>query len=144
MNSIQTNQIMNPKFRALFAVLAGILAGGLAITLFEMASPHEPPAGMNVNDPAKLGEWVGTLPMSAFAILLLAYFLGSAVGAWVANRIAGPTQYRPALLVGFGLFVAGIINLIAIPHPWWFSIISSLIYFVGAWIGGRVVERPRI
>jgi len=135
---------MNPKFRALLAVILGILAGGLVITLVEMMSPHTPPAGMNVNDPAKLSEWIATLPMSAFAILLLAYFLGSAVGGWVANRVALRTQYRPALLVGFGLFVAGIMNLIAIQHPWWFAIVSSLIYFVGAWIGGRVVERPRI
>ncbi|MDO8366270.1 MAG: hypothetical protein Q7T20_05690 [Saprospiraceae bacterium] len=135
---------MNPKFRALFAVLLGILAGGLVITLVEMMSPHTPPAGMNVNDPAKLGEWIATLPTSAFAILLLAYFLGSAVGGWVANQVAFKSHYRPALIVGFGLFVAGVMNLIAIPHPLWFSIVSSLIYFVGAWIGGRVVGRLRI
>ncbi len=135
---------MNPKFRALVAVLLGILAGGIVITLVEMISPHAPPAGMNINDPAKLGEWIATLPMSAFAILLLAYFLGSAVGGWVANRVAVKSHYRPALIVGFGLFVAGLMNLIAIPHPMWFSIVSSLIYFVGAWIGGRVVGRPQI
>ena len=61
---------MNPKFIALFAVLLGILAGGIVIAGVEMISPHTPPAGMNVNDPAKLGEWIATLPMSAFAILL--------------------------------------------------------------------------
>lgn len=135
---------MNPKFTAMFAVLAGILSGGLVISLVEMASPHTPPAGMNVNDAEKLSEWIATLPVSAFLILLLAYFLGSAVGGWVANRLAAKSHYRPALIVGFGLFVAGIMNLIAIPHPLWFSILSSLIYFAGAWIGGRMVARVKI
>ncbi|MBC7776584.1 MAG: hypothetical protein H7246_14210 [Phycisphaerae bacterium] len=135
---------MNPKLRALFAVMAGILAGGLVIMLVEMLSSQTPPAGMNINDPAKMSEWIATLPMSAFAILLLAYFLGSAVGGWVANRVAAPTHYRPALIVGFGLFIAGVMNLIAIPHPVWFAVTSSLIYFVGAWVGGRAVSRPKI
>ncbi len=135
---------MNPKLTAMFAVLAGILSGGIVISLVEMASPHTPPAGMNVNDADQLSAWIATLPASAFLILLLAYFLGSAVGGWVANRIAAKSHYRPALIVGFGLFVAGIMNLIAIPHPLWFSILSSLIYFVGAWIGGRMVARSQI
>lgn len=135
---------MNPKLRALFAVLAGILAGGLVIMLVEMLSPHTPPVGMNINDPAKMSEWIATLPMSAFALLLLAYLLGSAVGGWVANQVAAKSHYRPALLVGFGLFVAGVMNLIAIPHPMWFAVASSIIYFVGAWIGGRVVNRVKI
>jgi hypothetical protein len=135
---------MNPKFIAMYAVAAGIILGGSVISLVEMASPHTPPAGMNVNDAEKLGGWIATLPASAFLILLLAYFLGSAVGGWVANLLAAKSHYRPALIVGFWLFVAGIMNLIAIPHPLWFSILSSLIYFAGAWVGGRMVARAKI
>lgn len=135
---------MNPKFTAMYAVTAGIILGGSVISLVEMASPHTPPAGMNINDAGKLSEWIATLPMSAFLILLLAYFLGSAVGGWVANRLATKSHYRPALIVGFGLFVAGIMNLIAIPHPLWFSILSSISYFVGAWLGGSLVGRAKI
>lgn len=125
----------------MLAVAAGIVAGAVVIFLVEMFSPHTPPEGLDLTDKAKLGEWILTLPISAFAILLLAYFLGAAVGGWVTNLICAPTKYRPALVVGFGLFVAGLMNLIAIPHPMWFSIVSSLTYFAGAWIGGRVVNR---
>ena len=128
----------------MFAVLAGILSGGLIIALLESVSPHSPPAGMNISDSSKLSDWIATLPVSAFLILLMAYFLGAAVGGWVANRLTAKSQYRPALIVGFGLFVAGIMNLISIPHPLWFSIVSSSMYFVGAWVGGRVVARPKI
>lgn len=135
---------MNPKLKATLAVLAGIFSGGLVIGLGEMASPYVPPVGTNINDTSKMGEWINTLPFAAFLYLLLSYFLGAAIGGWVSNRLSISTHYRPALLVGFGLFVAGLMNLIAIPHPLWFSIASSLIYFAGAWIGGRSVSRPRI
>lgn len=134
---------MNPKFKALLAILAGVLSGGIVIALIEMLSPHTPPPGTNVNDPEQLGAWIATLPLEAFVVLLLAYFLGSAVGGYVANRIAAKTPYRPALIVGVGLFVAGLMNLIAISHPLWFALLSSITYFVGAWIGGRVANRAK-
>ena len=128
---------MNPKLRIILAVVVGIVAGAVVIFAVELFSPHQPPTDLDINDKAKLGEWAKTLPLSAFFILLLAYFLGSAVGGWLTNLIAGPARYRLAMVTGFALFVAGLMNLIAIPHPWWFAVVSSLTYFAGAWIGGR-------
>ncbi len=134
---------MNPKFKALLAILAGVLSGGIVIVLIEMLSPHTPPPGTNVNDPDQMQAWISTMPLEAFIVLLLAYFLGAAAGGYVANRIAVKTPYRPALIVGAGLFVAGLMNLMAISHPLWFALLSSLMYFVGAWIGGRVANRAK-
>lgn len=133
---------MNPKLRTILAVVVGILVGAVVIFAVELFSPHQPPADLDINDKAKFAEWVKTLPFSAFFILLLAYFLGSVVGGWVTNLLAGPVRYRPALVTGLGLFVAGLMNLIAIPHPLWFAIVSSLTYFVGAWVGGRLATGP--
>lgn len=134
---------MNPKLRALLSILAGIVVGTIVMYWLEMLSPYQLPPGMNENDPASLSAWVATLPLSAFVIILLAYFLGSVAGAWVTNKIAAPTHYRPALIVGFGLFVIGLMNLISISHPTWFGLISSLIYFAGAWLGGRIARRTQ-
>lgn len=132
---------MNPKIRVILAVIAGIVAGSIIIFIVQMASPHQPPADLDITDKTKFAEWVNSLPMSAFLIVLLSYFLGSVAGGWVANKIAAPTYYRPALVAGFGLFVMGLINLITIPHPMWFAIVSSLLYFLGAWVGGRMVPK---
>jgi MFS family permease len=130
---------MNPKLRTILAVVVGILVGAVVIFAVELFSPHQPPADLDINDKVKFAEWVKALPTSAFFILLLAYFLGSAVGGLVTNLVAGPMRYRPALVTGLGLFVAGLMNLMAVPHPWWFVVASSLTYFLGAWIGGRLV-----
>lgn len=131
---------MNPRLKSILAVVAGIVSGAVVISVVEMLSPYRPPEGLDFNDKAKIAEWVQTLPVSAFGILLLGYFLGSVAGGWVTNRIASSTPYRPALVTGFGMFAAGLMNLIAIPHPLWFTVGSSLLYFAGAWIGGRMVK----
>ncbi len=129
---------MNPKLRTILAVAIGIVVGAIVIFAVELFSPHQPPADLDINDKAKFVEWVKTLPASAFFILLLAYFLGSAVGGLVTNLVAG-SRYRPALVTGLGLFVAGLMNVLEVPHPLWFVVASSLTYFLGAWIGGRLV-----
>jgi len=132
---------MNPRIRAALAVLAGVVVGGLVIGLIEMASPYRPPEGLDLQDRAALGQWINTLPFGAFGWLLVAYFLGSVASGFVANWLSKPTGYRPALIAGFGLFIAGLMNLLAIPNPIWFGVASSLIYFLGAWIGGRLSTR---
>ncbi|MCB9308248.1 MAG: hypothetical protein H6565_16755 [Lewinellaceae bacterium] len=130
---------MNPKVRTVLAVVAGIVVGGIVISAVEMFSPHHPPADLDFNDKDKVAEWIRSLPSSAFTIALLACFLGAVAAGWVANTIAN--AHRPALVAGFGLFAAGVFNLIAIPHPVWFAIVSSLLYFAGAWAGGRMVQK---
>ena len=132
---------MNPRIRAALAILAGVVVGGLVIGLIEMASPYRPPEGLDLNDRTALGNWISTLPFGAFGLLLVAYFLGSMAGGFVTNWIARPTTYRPALSTGFALFVVGAINLVTIPHPVWFAVVSSCLYFIGARLGGRLQTR---
>ncbi|MDX2133380.1 MAG: hypothetical protein SFV52_01255 [Saprospiraceae bacterium] len=128
---------MHPQIRAALAVLAGVIAGGVAIAVIEMLSPYHPPAGICLTDKEAFGAWVATLPARAFVLLLLAYFVGSAIGGYVTNWVAQTTPYRPALFTGLVLFVVGLMHLVTVPHPVWFAVVSSLLYFAGAWVGGR-------
>jgi len=130
-------QISN-KWRAVLAVIAGLVTAIVVIMGVETLSPHAPPPDIDVSDRAALGAWVSSLPFSAFALILLAYLLGALAGGYVTNRLAAPTPYRPALVTGFALFVFGAMNLVTIPHPLWFVLVSSATHFVGAWIGGRL------
>jgi hypothetical protein len=132
---------MNPQLRSILAVVTGIVAGSVVIFLIQLFSPYQPPEQLDLNDKSALAGWIRSLPMSALLIVLLSYFLGACTGGFFTNLIAGSTRFRPALVTGFGLFVAGIANLIAIPHPLWFAVVSSLLYFIGAWLGGRVADR---
>jgi zinc transporter ZupT len=131
---------MNPKYKSILAVAAGILTGAIVIFLIQLFSPHQPPKDLDINDKTQLRAWIDTLPLQAFIIVLLSYFLGSVAGGFITNFLANTSKYRPALVTGFGLFVVGVMNLVAIPHPIWFAVVSSLLYFFGAWIGGRLAS----
>lgn len=134
---------MNPKLKTALAVVAGIIAGGIVIAVVETITTEKPPEGLDFNNKEQMAEYVKGLPFKAFAYLMLAYFLGSVAAGYVANLLARSADYKPALIAGFGLFVFGSINLFLIPHPLWFSAVSSLLYFAGAWIGGRLVAPAR-
>ena len=132
---------MNPKIKSYLAVVAGILTGAVVIAVVEMLSPNNAPANLNVEDKAQMTEYMRTLPMSAYAIVLLGYFFGALLGGIVANRICRGTPYRPAMVVAVGLCIAGAMNFFMFPHPVWFIITSSLIYFVGAWLANKVSDK---
>ena len=129
---------MNPRFKAVLAVVAGLVTGSLLILVLELLSSERPPDGIDITDKVAMKAWIDTLPMKAFVILLLVYFLGAIAAGYVANVVARSTKYRPALIAGAGLLVSGIMNLIDIPHPMWFAVVSSLLFLAGAWVGGRI------
>lgn len=131
---------MNDKWRAVLAVIGGLVAAVVAIVVVESLSPYAPPSDIDVSDRHALGAWLGSLPWTAFALILLAYLMGAVVGGYATNRLAASTPYRPAMVTGFGLFVFGAMNLLAIPHPLWFVLVSSAIHFFGAWVGGRLAS----
>lgn len=131
---------LSSKERAFAAIFAGLLAGFVVILLLEMVSPFQAPADINPEDPAQMGAWIQSLPATAFLFLLMVYALGAIAAGFVANKVAKPTPYRPALLAGTGLLVAGLLNLLTFPHPMWFMVLSSLVYLAGAWLGGRLAR----
>lgn len=130
---------MNPRLKNILAVVAGVVAGSLVIGVVEKLTAEKVPEGLDFNNKEVMVEYIKNLPARAFAFLLVAYFLGSVAAGYVANLIARSTGKKPALTAGLILFLAGVMNLVAIPHPMWFAITSSLVYFAGAWIGGRLV-----
>jgi hypothetical protein len=130
--------------KKILAALLGTAAATAVIFAIESLSHrlYPPPAGLNVREPAALKAFIATLPIGAFLMVLLAYALGSLVGGMVATLIAGRGTSRPALFVGGLLMLFGVMDLVVIPHPLWFVIVSLLIYVPCAWLGSRLVRAP--
>lgn len=131
---------MGQKERAFAAIFAGLFTGFAIIMGLEYLSPYRPPEGLDVENKQQMGDWIQTLPITAFLLLLAIYFVAAVAAGFVANKVAGPTRYRPALIAGVGLLVAGALNLLQFPHPIWFVALSSAAYLVGAWQGGRMAK----
>ena len=130
---------MNPVVRSVLAVLGGMLAAFVVIALVQVVGMivYPPPAGLNPQDREAFKAVVANLPRGALLCVLLAYATGSVVGGWVAARFVPRAKLMHAMIVGAFLLGAGIVNLMMIPQPSWFSASAVAIYLLGAWSGGR-------
>lgn len=123
--------------RNIAAVIAGILVGGTAVALIEYASSsaHPMPAGLDMNDRQALGEWIDSLPLSAYATVLAAWCTGAFLSVWVARMLATHRAMWPGIVAGGFLLLATIANLIAIPHPLIFAILGVAVYPIFGLLG---------
>ena len=85
------------------------------------------------------------IPAGALGIVLVAHFFGPLIGAWLAARVAGYRHAVHAAITAGVFLVFGVVNLMFIPHPWWFTIADVAIYVGAGWLAGRLAApAPRI
>ncbi len=123
--------------RNIFAAIAGIVAGGLTVLAVETLSTlaHPKPQNLDLADTEAMREWIQSLPLTAFAAVLVAWSLGAFVGVWLARMLAANRSLWPAVFAGCFLLLATLANLIMIPHPLWFAIAGIAVYPVFGLLG---------
>jgi hypothetical protein len=125
--------------RALLAVIASIALAFVTIALLQ-------PIGLalfaadGVTDPGTdardLAATIEAMPAGALGAILATWALGTFTGAWLAARIMGRSFY--GLLVGGVLMLAGLSKVIGMPYPWWFILISIILFLPAAYAGARL------
>jgi hypothetical protein len=130
---------LNPAVRSILAVIGGMLVAFVIIAVIEAIGIrlYPPPAGLDPTNRESLKALVASMPLAAKLCMLVAYAAGSVAGGWVAARFAPRARMMHAMIVAALLFGAGLMNLMTIPHPAWFWVASSLIYWLGAWSGAQ-------
>jgi hypothetical protein len=127
---------MDSRIIAALGILGGVMAGGITTLLGEMAL-HSMQLAPNVME-AEVGQAAAPSPATAWVFLLGVYAIAAFVAGYVANLICKSTKYRPALIAGVGLCIAGIINMYELGgHPTWFWVASIAVYLIGARLGGK-------
>lgn len=130
---------LNPVVRSILAVIVGMLVAFVVIGVIEAIGIklYPPPRGATPTDRESLKALVASMPLAAKLCMLLAYAAGSVAGGWMAALLAPRAKRMHAMIVAALLFGAGLMNLMTIPHPAWFWVASSLIYWLGAWSGAQ-------
>jgi hypothetical protein len=131
--------------RSTLAVLAGLVAAWITVSLFEFASMHAfpPPSGVDVRDPAQLAQLVAQMPIGALGLVLAGWVMGALDGGFVARLIARRTM--PAAIVGTFVALGALLMVTMVPHPMWMSLAGVLLplpaALAGAWLarGRRTV-----
>lgn len=135
---------MNPTVRNILAVIIGLVVGGLVNMGLIMISGSiiAPPEGADVTTMEGLKAALPLFEPRHFIMPFLAHALGTLVGAILAALIAVDKKMRFALVIGFLFLIGGIMNVISLPSPIWFTILDlGLAYLPMAFIGGRIGQR---
>lgn len=105
------------------------------------------PEWVDVNNPDHLSQIMASLPLGALCMVALSYLLGSLAAGFILCKTLKRHSIKLILTLGGILTAAGIANLIAIPHPIWFAIITTITYIPAVWVGsfisqGKITDAP--
>ena len=129
--------------RPILATLAGILSGGVTVSIVESLGHliWPPPPGTDLSNPEALAAIMDTIPTAALVAVLVAWIAGAFVGGWVAKKIDVGQGIRPSLVTGSVLMLFGVATMIYIPHPIWMWIFGIATPIPAALFGASLVKR---
>lgn len=112
-------------------VVAGVMSGVILMTFGEVRIETTYGAG-------------GVMPDSAFMILIAMYAVCSLITGIISTAVAERTTSIPAIVSGITLTLAGIYNMLHLPHPLWFSIFCLLAYLPFTYAGYLLIRKKTI
>jgi hypothetical protein len=135
--------------RGFGAVLLGLIVAIVLLMVLQlgMGALFPPPEGADLSDPAVMTAHVASMPARAFLLLIAIYFTSGLAGGWVAARVARQTPAFHGAVVGLIFMLAGLMNVMSIPHPLWVAAGSLIAQFTGPIVGARmsgVTSEPEV
>lgn len=126
--------------RKILAVVVGVVVGAAVVWAVQLVGHRlvPLPPGMDPTDMESVRAHMAEIPAAAFGFVLLGYVLGALVGGYTAARIG--RAKGPALVVGAILLVFGLMNVVLIPHPLWFTVATVVVFLPAAWLGGKLAR----
>ena len=128
--------------KQILAVIVGLVAGGLVIYGIESINMvrFPWPENLSMEDEEAFAEYVASLPIDALITVIIAHAVGSFVAGFVCGKIALSKQLMLGIVCGVILMAGGIMNIVMIPHPLWFSVADLLMFIPFAWLGAKVAK----
>lgn len=134
---------MGEFLRSVLGVVVGVVVALAIIVGFDFLSSSlfPLPPGVDPMDPAALQAIVDQIPAAAFLIILMGWAAASFFGAWLAARIAGRAPFVHGMIVAVLLLIAGVMNMMLVPHPIWVWILGVAAFLGFGYLGSRLAER---
>jgi hypothetical protein len=133
--------------RTILGAVAGLATAFVTIMLVEFASHavYPPPPGIDPANTADMARLIGTLPMGALLMIVVAWVVGAFDGGFVAALLAGSARPRMAALAPGLMVTAGVVGMIlAMPaHPAWMAVAGLLLPVPAALAGGALATAVR-
>jgi len=134
---------MNPIFKNILAVLAGLIAGSFINMGIIMISSSiiPPPDGVDNTTMEGLKAGMHLFQPKHFLFPFLAHAIGTFVGAFLAAIIAANRKMVFSLLIGVFFMIGGIVNVLMLPSPLWFTVVDLVgAYFPLAFFAAKLAQ----
>ena len=134
------------KKTVLFGVLGVIvgLAVGMAWNMglvgLNMAV-HPPLEGFDWSNPTLLEEYMASMPVLGFLIVLLAHSGQAFFGSLVGTLISGRRSMIVGMIIGALTLVGCVFNLQTIPAPTWFAVVDVALPIPVAYLAFRLLRK---
>ena len=132
---------MNPILRNILAVLAGVFAGGaLNMGIISISgSIIPPPPGADLTTAEGLKAAMHLMGPEHFIMPFLAHALGTLLGAFITAKIVTSSKVLFALGIGAWNFIGGLMMVLMLPSPLWFTLVDLLgAYLPMAYLGAKL------
>lgn len=126
------------------AVVGGALVGALINGFLVYLGPKliPPPSGFDLTTLEGLRQAMPHMAPRHFIFPFLAHALGTFLGAAVSSLMVRGQSLWPAMIVGLLFLLGGIVNVVTLPAPAWFSAADLLLaYIPPAFLAGLGVCR---
>lgn len=135
---------MNPIVKNILAVIAGVVIGGaLNMGIIMMSgSVIPPPEGADITTMEGLKASMHLMEPKHFLMPFLAHALGTFLGALVAALIVPAQKMKLAMIVGGWFLLGGILNILMLPSPLWFTFTDLIgAYIPMAYLGAKLIAK---
>lgn len=142
---------MKEKLKSIFAVLLGLCFAFVLIVLSQMIGHSIYPIpeefkNIDFSDPANRAQLEALMlaaPTGSLILVLIGYMLAAFGGGMLAAFMDRTQKPKLSLIVGALLTLAGISNLMSIPHPTWFAILNLPSFLLFAWLGSFLISNSK-
>lgn len=134
----------NPTLRYIAALLSGIIVGSVVNMGLVFLGPHviAPPEGADVTTMEGLKASLHLFQPKHFLFPFLAHAIGTLTGAFIAAKIFQENKMRAAMIIGLIFLAGGVMNIISLPSPLWFSIADLVgAYMPMAYLAKMLAEK---
>jgi hypothetical protein len=137
---------MKPIVRNILAIIAGLIAGSFVNMGIIMISGSiiPPPDGVDNTTMEGLKAGMHLFQPKHFLFPFLAHAIGTFAGALLTAIVAIKHKMLCALIVGAFFMIGGIINILMLPSPTWFTIVDLVFaYYPMAYLAAKLVPSKR-
>lgn len=138
---------MNPTLRNILAVIAGVIGGGVLNMGIIMLSSTiiPPPEGADLKTMEGLKDAMALMEPKHFLMPFLAHAFGTLLGAFITARIVTKNKMAYALAIGAWFMIGGIMNIVMLPSPLWFTIMDLVVAYIPmAYLGAKLVSEKKV